>query len=166
MNSSFRLPPFSFQPRIAILFFATGAGTGYFPWFPGTVGSLLAIPISLALNQMAARSFSLSLLTLATFLVVAAWFCRKGEEILDEKDSRKIVIDEIAGFLCANFLSPAGLKPTAAAFILFRFFDIIKVFPANRAEKVEGGVGVILDDLVAALYTFLILRLLFLGGLL
>jgi phosphatidylglycerophosphatase A len=115
---------------------------------------------------MAIRSFSLSLLTLAAFLVVAAWFCQKGEEILHEKDSRKIVIDEIAGLLCANFLTPAGLKPTAAAFILFRFFDIVKVFPAGRAEQVQGGLGVILDDLVAALYTFLILRLLLLWGLL
>lgn len=152
--------------KTVILFFATGAGTGYFPWFPGTAGSLVAIPLSLALNQIAVKSFSLSLLTLAGFVVVATWFCQKGGEILHEKDSRKIVIDEIAGFLCANFLSPAGLKSTAAAFILFRFFDIIKVFPARRAEKVQGGVGVILDDLVAALYTFLILRLLFLGSLL
>lgn len=166
MNASFRLSLFSLNQRTVILFFVTGAGTGYSPWFPGTVGSLLAIPLSVALNQMAVSSFSLSLLTLGVFVVVATWFCQKGEELFHEKDCRKIVVDEIAGFLCANFLAPSGLKPTAAAFVLFRFFDIIKVFPARQAEKVQGGVGVILDDLVAALYTFLILRILFFGNLL
>ncbi len=105
-------------------------------------------------------------MTLVTFIVLATWFCQKGEEIFKEKDNQRIVIDEIAGFLLANFLSPPGLKATAAAFLLFRFFDIIKVFPAKRAERIEGGVGIILDDLVAGLYTFLILRLLFLWGIL
>jgi len=89
-----------------------------------------------------------------------------GEEIFQERDCQKIVIDEIAGFLLANFLSPPGFKPTVWAFLLFRFFDIIKAFPASRVEQIGGGVGVILDDLVAGLYTFLILRMLFLGGLL
>ena len=91
----------------------------------------------------------------------AGWFCQKGEEILQEKDSPKIVIDEIAGFLLANFLSPFEFKPLALAFLLFRFFDIMKMFPGARVEQIEGGVGVILDDLVAGFYTFLILRLLF-----
>ena len=146
--------------RTAILFFATGAGAGYFPWLPGTAGTLLAIPLSLALNRMATTSLALSLLTLTAFIATATWFCKKGEEILLEKDSPRIVIDEIAGFLLADFLSPAELKPMTAAFILFRFFDIIKPFPARRAEQIQGGLGVILDDLVAGLYTFLTLRLL------
>ena len=137
----------------------TGAGTGYSPWFPGTVATLLAIPLSLALNRMAALSLPLALLTLTAFIVIAAWFCQKGEEIFKEKDCPRIVIDEMAGFLLAGFLSPLEFKVTAAAFLLFRFFDIIKVFPAGRAEQIEGGLGVILDDLVAGLYTFLILRL-------
>ncbi len=152
--------------RALILFFATGAGAGYSPFFPGTVGTLLAIPISYALNQIAAGSFPLSLLTLAAFFGIATWFCQKAEEVFGERDSPRIVIDEVAGFLLANFLSPPGLKPTAAAFLLFRFFDIIKLFPARRMEKIEGGMGVILDDLVAGLYTFLILRLLFYWSLL
>jgi phosphatidylglycerophosphatase A len=92
--------------------------------------------------------------------VTATWFCQKGEELFHEKDCPKIVIDEIAGFLLADFLSPPEFKPTAAAFLLFRFFDIIKLFPSSRLEQIQGGVGVILDDLVAGLYTFLILHLL------
>ena len=136
------------------------------PWFPGTLATLLAVPLSLALNRIATASVPLSLLTLIAFVGIAAWFCDKGEELFHEKDSRKIVIDEIAGFLLANFLSPAEPKAVVLAFLLFRFFDIIKVFPAARAEKVAGGIGVILDDLIAGLYTLLALRLLFFWSLL
>ena len=97
--------------------------------------------------------------------MIATWLCRRGEEIFHEKDCQRIVIDEIAGLLVANFLSSPELKPTAAAFLLFRFFDITKIFPAGLAERVEGGAGVILDDLVAGLYAFLTLRLLLFMGL-
>ena len=89
-----------------------------------------------------------------------------GEDIFRQKDCRRIVIDEIAGFLVANFLSPAELLPIVLAFLLFRLFDIIKPFPAARAERISGGLGVILDDLIAGFYAFVILRLLFFWGLL
>lgn len=145
--------------------FVTGLGAGYFPKAPGTVATLLAIPISLSLNRIAASSLFLSVLTLVSFIAMAAWFCREGEEIFQDKDCPRIVVDEIGGFLLANFLSPAELRPTALAFLLFRFFDIIKVFPARRAEKIPGGFGVVADDLVAGFYTFLIVRLLLLWGL-
>lgn len=97
---------------------------------------------------------------------MAAWFCEKGEAILGEKDSGKIVIDEMAGFLLANFLVPLKPGPLLAAFFLFRLFDIIKPFPARRAERLSGGFGVILDDLVAGVYTFFILHLLVFGNIL
>jgi phosphatidylglycerophosphatase A len=119
------------------------------------------VPLSLALNRMAAVSFGIALLTLATFTLLAIWVSEKSEAIFREKDSPKIVIDEIAGFLLANFLSPPAFRPIVAAFLLFRFFDIIKVPPASWAERLPGGFGVVLDDLVSAVYTFLILRLLF-----
>jgi len=126
----------------------------------------VAVPLSFALNRIAAASFGVALLTLVTFTLLAIWVSEKGEEIFREKDSSKIVIDEIAGFLLANFLSPPAFKPVVAAFLLFRFFDIMKVAPASRAERLPGGVGVVMDDLVSGLYTFLTLRLLFFLGLL
>jgi len=141
------------------LFFVTGAGAGYFPWAPGTAGTLVAIPLSLGLNRIAGTSLYLALLTLAAFIAVATWLCNKGEEIFQAKDCSKIVIDEIAGFMVANFASPAGLKPAILAFLLFRFFDIIKPYPARRAERISGGIGVILDDLIAGVYAFAIVRL-------
>jgi len=150
--------------RQIILFFATGAGTGYIPWFPGSAGTLLAIPLSLGLNRIAGVSLPLALLTLAAFLGLATWLCREAEAILQEKDCRRIVIDEVAGFLLANLFAPAEFKPVALAFILFRIFDIIKVFPAGRAEKIRGGLGVILDDLIVGLYALMIVRLLLFWG--
>ncbi|HEX9445511.1 MAG TPA: phosphatidylglycerophosphatase A [Candidatus Binatia bacterium] len=149
-----------------ILFLVTGAGAGYIRLAPGTAGTVVAIPLSLALNRIAGRSLPLALLTLAAFIAAAVWLCGEGEKIFREKDSQRIVIDEVAGFLLANFAAPAGPKPALLAFLLFRFFDILKPFPARRAEKIPGGLGVALDDLVAGLYTFVIARLIFSWGLL
>ena len=126
----------------------------------------MAIPLSLGLNRIADVSLPLALLTLAAFLGLATWLCREAEAILQEKDCRRIVIDEVAGFLLANLFAPAEFKPIAAAFVLFRFFDIVKLFPADRAEKISGGSGVILDDLIAGLYTWVIVRALLFWGIL
>jgi phosphatidylglycerophosphatase A len=124
----------------------------------------VAIPLSLGLNYVAAGSLPWALLILIAFGTVATWLCNQGEEIFRQKDCSRIVIDEIAGFLLANFAAPARIKFTLLAFLLFRFFDIIKPFPAARAERIRGGLGVILDDLIAGLYTFVILRLLLSWG--
>jgi len=142
-----------------LLFLITGAGAGYLPWAPGTAGTLVAIPLSLVLNRIAATAFYPALLILAAFVALATWLCQKGEEIFRGKDSPKIVVDEIAGFLVADFNSPAELKPILLAFLLFRFFDIMKPFPAGRAERIPGGIGVILDDLIAGFYALVLYRL-------
>lgn len=127
---------------------------------------MLAIPLSLGLNRIASGSVGLALLTLVAFCLLAVWVAERAGEIFQETDSSRVVIDEIAGFLLANFLSPPSPKPVVLAFLLFRFFDIMKIPPAGRAERIRGGVGVVLDDLIAGLYTFLILRLLVFEGLL
>lgn len=140
----------------------TGAGAGYAPIAPGTAGTVVALPVSFTLNRIAATSLLLGIATLASFIALAWWLCERGEERFAVKDSPWIVIDEIAGFQIAGFLLSPDLRFMAAAFFLFRFFDIIKVFPARRLEKLRGGAGVIMDDLVAGLYTFILIRLLML----
>lgn len=142
-----------------ILFFVTGAGAGYIPWAPGTAGTIVAVPLSLALNRIAGRSLPLALVTLAAFIALAVWLSGAGEKIFRQKDSRKIVVDEIAGFLLADFAAPAAIGPVLLAFLLFRFFDILKPFPIRRMERIPGGLGVALDDAVAGLYTFVVVRL-------
>jgi phosphatidylglycerophosphatase A len=135
---------------------ATGAGVGYLPRLPGTLGTCLAIPISLGLNQLAVHSLSGSLLVLIVFTAGAVWLAGRAAARLAQKDPSCIIVDEIAGFMIANFLNQPKFTSVALAFILFRFFDIVKLFPANQAEVLPGGFGIVLDDVVAGLYAFLI----------
>jgi phosphatidylglycerophosphatase A len=144
----------------AVLVFVTGAGAGYFPRLPGTIGTLVAIPFSLALNRIAMGNFPLALLIVAAAIFSAIWLSTKAAGILKQKDPQFIVIDEIVGFLVANFLAPPRWTALLWNFLLFRFFDIAKVFPANRLERLPGGAGIVLDDVMAGLYTLISLRLL------
>ena len=144
----------------AVLFCVTGAGAGYIPRLPGTAGTVLAIPLSLALNRFAAINLTLAILILVASICSAIWLSTKAANILKQKDPQVIVIDEIVGFVTANFLAPPSLSALLWSFVLFRFFDIAKVFPTNRLEQLPGGAGIVLDDVMAGLYTLLSLRLL------
>ena len=135
-------------------------GAGYFPRVPGTAGTVLAIPISLGLNRVAAYSLPLALLILAGFIAAAIALSTKAAQILGSKDPPVIVKDEIAGFLVANFLNTTKLIPLLLALILFRIFDITKAFPAAKLETLPGGAGIVLDDVAAGTHTFIVLRIL------
>jgi phosphatidylglycerophosphatase A len=149
----------------AVLFLVTGAGAGFIPRLPGTVGTVVAIPFSLALNWLGASHLSLAALILIASILCAVWLSSKAAGILKQKDPQVIVIDEIVGFATANFLAPPRLSALLWAFLLFRFFDIAKVFPSNRLEQLPGGAGIVLDDVMAGLYTLISLRLLLkIGG--
>ena len=149
----------------AVLFFVTGAGVGYFPRFPGTIGTLVAIPFSLALNHIAVRNFPLAVAIVVGSIFGAIWLSTQSARILKQKDPQVIVIDEIVGFLVANFLAPPRLTALLWCFLLFRFFDIAKVFPTNRLERLPDGAGIVLDDVMAGVYTLISLRLLLSMGL-
>ena len=84
---------------------------------------------------------------------------------MEQRDPSVIVIDEVVGFMVANFMAPPSLIPIAVAFLLFRFFDIVKVYPLSSLEKLPGGAGIVLDDVMAGVYVFGILRLVSLWGL-
>lgn len=98
-------------------------------------------------------------MSLGGLILFSVWSADQAAKILRVKDSPIIVIDEIAGFAVAAFFT-STLPGLIAAFVLFRFFDIAKVFPAARFEGLPGGVGIVLDDIMAGLYTFVILRML------
>lgn len=144
---------------------ATGIGIGYFPLVPGTLGTFLAIPLSFAVNRLATDSLFFGLLAMAGFVVCAVWLSNRGETLLGRKDPENIVIDEIAGFLVANFLAPPGWTTLVLALVFFRIFDIIKVFPAARLQSLAGGLGIVSDDLIAGAYTFVVVRVIFLVAL-
>jgi phosphatidylglycerophosphatase A len=150
--------------RNIILFLASGCGFGYLPYCPGTFGTVVAVPLSLVVNRIAVTNPWLSALVLSALMSIAIWLAGQAARLLGKKDPQVIVIDEIAGFVLANFRT-GSWTGLIIAFGLFRFFDIAKIFPAGRLETLQGGRGIVLDDMCAGLYTFLILRLLSSAGL-
>ena len=74
------------------------------------------------------------------------------------KDPQIIVADEVVGFMFANFLAPLRWAPLLLGFLLFRIFDIAKVYPAARLENLPGGAGIVLDDVLAGIYAFVIVQ--------
>src|SRR5215471_16293333 len=146
--------------RRAVLFCVSGAGAGYFPRLPGTIGTLVAVPFSLAVNRIAKEQFPLAAGIVIVSVLGAIWLSSRGSEILSQKDPQIIVIDEIVGFMVGNFLAPLRWTTLIWSFLLFRFFDISKLFPINRLEQLPGGAGIVLDDVMAGCYTFFCLRLL------
>lgn len=134
---------------------ATLGFIGYLPIAPGTFGSLAAMSLFLMLRL----PFPAHLLILAVITVVGIRSAGYAEEVLEEKDSSHIVIDEVAGYCLSVLLIPHELAYYLAAFFLFRFFDILKPPPIRNIERsVAGGAGIVADDLMAGLYTNLILQ--------
>ena len=147
------------KPRRGRAFFivlATGLGSGYCPFAPGTAGTAMGILFFLGFSQF---SPLLYLLTLIAFIFLSAWIAEGGENIFGKKDAPPIVIDEIAGFLVAMLWIPFSWLNVGIGFFLFRLFDILKPFPARLIDKkLPGGWGIVLDDIAAGLYANIILQ--------
>ena len=143
----------------AILLAATGLYIGAIPVAPGTFGSLIGLPLCFLLSRL---SFLQSVMFILIFILFAVGIASAAEKILKQKDPGQIVIDEIAGILVTFVGLPFNLKTALAGFIIFRLFDILKPFPIRILDKrLEGGSGVVLDDVLAGVYGNLILRLVF-----
>lgn len=127
---------------------------GYLP-ISGTMASLAGLLIYFLIN----KNNSLYAIVLVAILVLGFISSGKAEEIFHQKDSRKIVIDEVGGMLIALFLLPVRLPIIIIAFFLFRAFDTIKPPPFDRLQHLPGSAGVMLDDIFAAIYTNLIIQL-------
>ena len=141
-----------------LLFFSAGFGVGYSPIAPGTLGTLLAIPLYFFLSQI---PFPLYELTLLAFFFLSTWISEQAQLHWGKKDDQRIVIDEMMGFLVTMLWVPKTAFTIIAGFILFRLFDIIKPPPIRRLENVNGGYGVVLDDVVAGIYGNIILQVIF-----
>jgi phosphatidylglycerophosphatase A len=146
----------NFRER-AVLFVATGFFIGTVPFAPGTFGTLIGLPVCLLLSRL---NFLQSVICILVFIPFAIKIASAAEKILKQKDPGQIVIDEIAGLMVTFAGLPFDLKTVLAGFIIFRVLDILKPFPIRNLEKrVAGGSGVVLDDLLAGVYSNLILRL-------
>jgi phosphatidylglycerophosphatase A len=137
---------------------ATGFGSGFVPFAPGTAGTVVAIPIYLIFSPLSWPLYLLSALAL-TFLAI--YVSQEAEKIFRKKDASQIVIDEIAGFLWTMFLVIPSILHVMLGFVFFRVFDIVKPFPARLFQnRLPGGYGIVLDDVVAGIYANLLLLIL------
>ncbi|MBT4791982.1 MAG: phosphatidylglycerophosphatase A [Halobacteriovoraceae bacterium] len=148
--------------RFIYLAFLSFFGTGFAPKAPGTFGSLATIPLLLLFKYLELSFLSVSIITCALFVIACfvADYAQKKEEV---HDPGWIVMDEVIGMLITwLFVFPAtDFYSLAAIFITFRFFDIVKIFPANWCDqKIINGAGTIIDDVVSAIYAGLVLKLL------
>jgi phosphatidylglycerophosphatase A len=139
---------------------STGLGIGYTPFAPGTMASFVALPIGYAVLFFHG---TLALLLMGIgILAVGIWASGAHARIVGRYDPGTSVIDEIAGqFLAMLPIAPAGNLADgtriAAAFVLFRFFDIVKPWPISRLERLHGGVGIMADDCAAGLVSAVLL---------
>ena len=141
----------------AILFVATGFFIGRVPVAPGTLGSLIGLPVCFLLSRL---SFLQSLICILVFVLFAIGIASAAEKIIKRKDPGQIVIDEIAGLMVALAGLPFNLTTVLAGFIIFRVFDILKPFPIRIIDKkIGGGSGIVLDDVLAGVYGNLVVRL-------
>ena len=133
-------------------FFATGFGSGLIKPAPGTWGTLLAgVPVYLLLVQLPALYFWVSI---AFVCIIGVWFCHKTEQDIGVHDHSSIVWDEVAGYLVTmSIITTPHWVWMLVGFCLFRFFDIVKPFPVKQVDRtLGGGLGVMLDDIVAGLF--------------
>lgn len=136
-------------------FLAFGFGSGLSPFAPGTMGTLVAIPFLFALKALGTQGFWVALVLL---FLLGVQLCGSVSRKLGVHDHGGIVWDEMVGYWLSAAFVPLQWPWLLAAFLLFRFFDIFKPWPIRQIDKkVSGGFGIMIDDVVAALFTVVIL---------
>jgi phosphatidylglycerophosphatase A len=138
----------------AALVLATCLGVGYVPVAPGTAGSLAG----LILWAFLPHSIQTQSAVIVVLFAGGTWASGLAERHFRATDPAPVVIDEVMGMLVTLFMNPVGWLGAIGAFCLFRFFDVIKPYPADRLERLAGGLGVMADDFMAAIYANIVLR--------
>ena len=146
--------------RIAY-FIATAGFVGRFPVAPGTAGSVAGVAVYALLRF--AGGWRLEAAALLVVFVLGIWSASVAERVLGSKDPGPVVIDEVLGILITFAFLDVNIAGAVIGFLLFRVFDVIKPYPASRLEILPGGLGVMMDDAMAALYSHAALRLLVLA---
>ena len=147
--------------RVALAI-ATWFGCGYFPWGPGTVGSLAAVLIAALLEAYFHAGRSTLLVLVAVLTLPGIWASTQTARYVARKDPGLVVVDEVLGqWLTLAAAATLNWKSLLAGFVLFRLFDIWKPWPVRKLELLPGGIGIVADDLAAGAYGALIL---YIGG--
>ncbi len=143
--------------RLALVV-ATFFGAGRFPIAPGTAGSAAALAPFLLVRWYGAPWIEAAVLVAVS--AAGVWSAGVTERALGTTDPGLVVVDEVAGMLLTLLWLPVGVWGVVAGFALFRLFDIIKPYPCGRLERLDGGLGIMADDLMAGLYGQVSLRIL------
>ena len=141
--------------RLAV-FIATVGYCGYFPVAPGTVGSAAGLLFYLLVWW--SRSPLVEVALIAILFAAGVWAGTTSERYFGGIDPGPIVLDEVVGMLITLAFVPVGISGALIGFLLFRVFDVVKPFPARRLEALHGGLGVMADDAMAAIYANVALR--------
>ena len=141
--------------RLAV-FVATAGYCGYFPFAPGTVGSAAGLLVYLLVWW--SQSTVVEVALIVGLFAAGIWAATTAERYFGGIDPGPVVLDEVVGMLITLAFIPVGISGALAGFFLFRVFDILKPFPAGRLESLHGGLGVMADDAMAAVYANLSLR--------
>lgn len=160
-------PGYGLKPgimRTLVLAFATGFGTGLSPVASGTTGSVVGLALFWFMGPPACSWMTyIAILILLTVLGILSASAAEG--IYGKRDDGRIVIDEVVGYLATMLWAPHTWTAVLLGFVLFRFFDVVKLPPAYRLQSLRGGVGIVLDDVVSGLYSCGVLHIvLFLLG--
>jgi len=140
-------------------------GVGYLPLAPGTFGSLVGVGMFLLLAHVIAGNALVAVILALIIAVTLAgiWAGSRIEQLSGRKDPGKVVVDEVAGQLIALFpltlFAQWSTGIVILSFILFRFFDIVKPYPANRLQELDGGIGIMFDDLIAGVYSAVVVSI-------
>ncbi len=146
----------SLRMRNPIHLLATGFGSGLAPKAPGTFGTVVGVLVCLLLSELTLLHYTGVCVAL---LIVGIWVCGQAARDLNSHDHPSIVFDEIVGYLVTMIAIPKQLPWLIAGFILFRIFDIIKPWPISVLDRhVKGGFGIMIDDVLAALFALGILH--------
>lgn len=149
----------NFRMTNPIHFLALGFGSGLLPKAPGTFGTLAAIPLYLLLAPV---SVNIYLAIVVVMSIAGIYICGKAAKDSGVHDHGAIVWDEIVGFLITMFMVPLSWQSILVGFILFRIFDIFKPWPISFVDKnLHGGLGIMVDDVLAGLAALVCMHLIF-----
>jgi phosphatidylglycerophosphatase A len=142
--------------RLAV-FVCTFGYVGYFPFAPGTAGSVAGLAVY-ALMRWAGAAWPVDAAVILAMFAAGVWSGSHAERHFGTTDPGPGVIDEVVGMLVTLFLLPASWPIVVAGFLVFRVLDVVKPYPASRFERLHGGLGMMCDDVMSAVYSNLVLR--------
>ncbi len=149
--------PLSPVARFLVIVGSTAGGAGLSPIAPGTVGTVVALPLFWLMSRLPLAAY---LVVLVALIGLAIWLAHLSERVFPGPDNQHIVIDEVVGLLTTTIALPFDYKTAIAAFVVFRLFDITKPWPVRWIDdNVHGGAGVVLDDVAAGVLGCIVLQL-------